>query len=76
MFDLFLGLRQAVEGGAQDEAEIIGSRPTFWSFLGFWDYVMGLGCQPMGLPMLGPILYYINRWLGNVRRGIYVMLGR
>jgi hypothetical protein len=26
------------------------------SFLGFWDYVMVLGCHPMGLPMLRPIL--------------------
>jgi hypothetical protein len=34
MFDLILGLRQAVEGEAQDKAEIMGSRP----FLGpFWD---------------------------------------
>jgi hypothetical protein len=32
MFDLFLGLRQAVEGGAQDEAEIVGSRPLFRDF--------------------------------------------
>jgi hypothetical protein len=35
MFDLFLGLRQAVEGGVQDEAEIMGSRPLFRAFLGF-----------------------------------------
>jgi hypothetical protein len=33
-FDHF-GLRQPVEGGAQDEAEIVGSRPLFGSFLGF-----------------------------------------
>jgi hypothetical protein len=35
MFDLILGLRQAVEGGAQDEAEIAGSRPLLGPFLGF-----------------------------------------
>jgi hypothetical protein len=35
MFDLILGLRQAVEGGAQDEAEITGSRPLLGPFLGF-----------------------------------------
>jgi hypothetical protein len=35
MFDLFLGLRQAVEGGAQDEEEIAGSWPLFRAFLGF-----------------------------------------
>ena len=34
MFDLFLGLRQAVEGRAQDEAEIAGSRPLLGPF---WD---------------------------------------
>jgi hypothetical protein len=57
MFDLFLGLRQAVEGGAQDEAEIVGSRTPFRALFGIWDYVMGMGCRPMGLPMLRPILY-------------------
>jgi hypothetical protein len=29
MFDLILGLRQAVEGGAQDEAEIAGISAPF-----------------------------------------------
>jgi hypothetical protein len=30
-------------------------------FLGFWEYVMGRGCWPMGLPMFRPILYvYID----------------
>jgi hypothetical protein len=52
----YFGLRQPVEGGAQDKAEIMGSRPLFGSFLGFWDYVTGLGCHPMGLPMFRPIL--------------------
>jgi hypothetical protein len=33
MFDLFLGLRHAVEGGTQDEAEITGSHPPFMDFL-------------------------------------------
>jgi hypothetical protein len=33
-----------------------GSRPTFGSFLGFWDNVTGMGCRPMGLPMFRPIL--------------------
>jgi hypothetical protein len=52
----YFGLQQPVEGGAQDEAEITGSQPLFASVLGFGDYVMGLGCRPMGLPMLRPIL--------------------
>jgi hypothetical protein len=34
MFDLILGIRQAVEGGAQDEVEIVGSRPLLGPFLG------------------------------------------
>jgi hypothetical protein len=32
MFDLFLGLQQAIEGGVQDEAEIVGSRTLFMYF--------------------------------------------
>jgi hypothetical protein len=32
------------------------STPFFGSFLGFWDYVMSMGCWPMGLPMFRPIL--------------------
>jgi hypothetical protein len=35
MFDLFLGLRQAVECGAQDEAKIAGSLPLLGPLLGF-----------------------------------------
>jgi hypothetical protein len=35
MFDLILGLRQAVEGRAQVEAEIAGSWPLLGPFLGF-----------------------------------------
>jgi hypothetical protein len=30
-------------------------------FLGFWEYITGRGCHPMGLPMFRPILYvYID----------------
>jgi hypothetical protein len=39
MFDLVLGLRQDVEGGAQDEAEIEDLRPSLGIF-GFLGYVM------------------------------------
>jgi hypothetical protein len=52
----YFGLRKPVEGGVKDEADIMGSRPLFGSFSGFWDYVTGLGCWPMGLPMLRSIL--------------------
>ena len=48
MFDLFLGLRQTVEGGAQDKAEVTGSQPLFKGFLGFWSYVMGMGMSAYG----------------------------
>jgi hypothetical protein len=56
MFDLFLGLRQAVEGGAQDEVDIAGSRPLFRDF---WvlAYVTGMGnVIPWVYPCLGLIL--------------------
>jgi hypothetical protein len=33
MLDLFLGLRQVFEGGAQDKEEIAGSQPPFRDFL-------------------------------------------
>jgi hypothetical protein len=51
-------LFRSVEDGAPDEAEIMGSRPTFGPLFGFWDNVMGKGCQPMGLPMLRPTLWF------------------
>jgi hypothetical protein len=35
--------------------------PLLDPFLGFWEYLMDRGCQPMGLPMFRPILYvYID----------------
>ena len=54
MFDLFLGLRQAVKGEAQDEAKIVGSQPLFRDF-----WVLSL-CNrngdvgPWVYPCLGP----------------------
>jgi hypothetical protein len=47
MFDLFLGLRQAVEGRAQDEAEIVDLDPLLGIF-GIWDYVTGMGMSAHG----------------------------
>jgi hypothetical protein len=55
--DLFWDFDSLSKEELQDEAEITGSRPTFGSFLGFWEYVTGMGCRPMGLPMFRPILY-------------------
>jgi hypothetical protein len=56
MLDLFLGLRQTVEGGAQDEAKIAGSQPPFRAF---WDLGLCNGHGDVGpwvYPCLGPIL--------------------
>jgi hypothetical protein len=56
MFDLFLGFRQAVEGGAQDKVEIAGYWPLFRD-----SWVWGL-CNVYGnvvlwfYPCLGLIL--------------------
>jgi hypothetical protein len=33
-----------------------GISAPFWVLFGIWDYVMGMGCRPMGLPMFRPIL--------------------
>jgi hypothetical protein len=47
MFDLVLGHRQAVEGGAQDEERSQDLNP-FLGIFGFWDYVMGMGMSAHG----------------------------
>jgi hypothetical protein len=47
MFDLFWDFDRLVEGGAQVEAEIAGSRPLFRNF-GFWAYVTGMGMSAHG----------------------------
>jgi hypothetical protein len=49
MFDLLLGLRLDFEGGAQVEAEIVGSWPLFRDF-----WVLGL-CNEYG--DVGPWVY-------------------
>jgi hypothetical protein len=48
MFDLFLGLRQAVEGGAQDEVEIVRDLGPFLGIFGFLGYVTGMGMSAHG----------------------------
>jgi hypothetical protein len=47
MFDLVFGLQQVVEGGAQIEVKIMGSRPIFRDF---WvlGYVTGMGMSTHG----------------------------
>jgi hypothetical protein len=56
MFDLFLGLQRAFEGGVQDEADIMGCWPPFRDF---WFLLLcnGYGdIGPWAYPCLGPIL--------------------
>jgi hypothetical protein len=52
------------------EVEITDLGPFFGSFLGFGDYVTGMRCQPMGLPMFRCIFFliYIYRCLGNIEK--------
>jgi hypothetical protein len=47
MFDLFWDFDRLVEGGAQVETEIAGSRP-FLRIFGFWTYVTGMGMSAHG----------------------------
>jgi hypothetical protein len=56
MLDLFLGLRQAVKGGVQEEAEIARSRPHFRAscILGLCNGYGNVG--PWVYPCIGPIL--------------------
>jgi hypothetical protein len=56
MIDLFWDFDRLVEGGAQVKADIMGSQPLFRVVFGIRVYVMGMGCQPMGLPIFRPIL--------------------
>jgi hypothetical protein len=55
MLDLILGLQQAVEGGAQNEAEISGSQPPFRDF---WDLGLCNGYGDVG-PWVYPCLVLI-----------------
>jgi hypothetical protein len=58
MFDLFLGLQQAVEGGEKDEVEIIVCQPLFRDF-----WVLGL-CNGYGY--VGPWVYPLLGLFCNV----------
>ena len=55
MFDHFWDFERLVEDEVLGEAEITGSHPFLWDF-GFRVYVTGMGCRPMGLPMIRPHL--------------------
>jgi hypothetical protein len=47
MFDLLLGLRQAVEGRAKSKRRSWDLNP-FLGIFGFWAYVMGMGMSAHG----------------------------
>ena len=54
MFDHFWDFDRLVEEEHPSEVDIAGSHPFLWDFLDFRVYVTGMGCHPMGLPMLRP----------------------
>jgi hypothetical protein len=45
-----------VEGGAQFEEEIMGSRPLFREVFGFWNYVTSMGMLAHGFTHARDIL--------------------
>jgi hypothetical protein len=56
VFDHFWDFDRLVEDGAPRRSKDREDLSLFAGFLGFRVYVMGMGCQPMGLPMLRPLL--------------------
>jgi hypothetical protein len=50
MFDHFWEFDNLLKMECQTKQRLWNLDPL----LGFWEYVMGKGCQPMGLPMLRP----------------------
>jgi hypothetical protein len=56
MFDHFWDFDRLVEDGAPRRSRDRGISPPFAYFFGFMVYVTGMGCWPMGLPMLRPHL--------------------
>jgi hypothetical protein len=56
MFDQFWDFDRLVEYGAPRQSIDREISPPFEKFLGVRVYVMGMGCQPMGLPMFRPHL--------------------
>jgi hypothetical protein len=56
VFDHFWNFDRLVKDGAPRRTEDRGISPTFCGLFGFRAYVTGMGCRPMGLPMLRPLL--------------------
>jgi len=55
MFDHFQDFNKMVEEGTPRQGGDHGILPILWAFWSFRVYVMGMGCWPMGLPMLRPL---------------------
>jgi hypothetical protein len=55
MFDHFWDFDRLVEDGAPRRSGDRRISPILWDFWDFRVYVMGMGCRPMGLPMLRPL---------------------
>jgi hypothetical protein len=54
VFDHFWDFDRLVKDGAPRRSRDHGISPILWAFWDFRVYVTGMGCQPMGLPMLRP----------------------
>jgi hypothetical protein len=58
MFDHFWDFDRLVEDEEPRRSGDHGISPLLCGFLGFRVYVTGMGCRPMGLPMLRPFVMY------------------
>jgi hypothetical protein len=54
MFDHFWDFDSLSKIELQMKQRLRNLDPLLGPFLVFWEYVMGNGCRPMGLPMLRP----------------------
>jgi hypothetical protein len=52
----YFGTSTACRRQSTRQSKDRGISAPFWVLLGIWDYVTGMGCRPMGLPMFRPIL--------------------
>jgi hypothetical protein len=55
MFEYFRDFDGLVEDGAPRRSRDHGISPFLRAFWDFRVYVMGMGCRPMGVPMLRPL---------------------
>jgi hypothetical protein len=55
MFDLILGTLTGCRRQNARRSRDHGISTPFRALFGIQDYLMGIGCRPMGLPMFRPI---------------------